>query len=149
MGARLKLGQTGRSAKRRRHQPMAEINVTPFVDVMLVLLIIFMVSAPLLTAGVPIDLPQSEAQPTEISANTEPLTITVDPNGRIFLQDSEIPLDEIGAKLSAIAKLRKQDPVYLRGDTNVNYGALIQVIGKINAAGFERIMLVSNVEEPS
>jgi biopolymer transport protein TolR len=128
---------------------MAEINVTPFVDVMLVLLIIFMVSAPLLTAGVPIELPSSAAQPGESSPDAEPLTVTVGPDGGIYLQDNPVSLEEIGVKLGAIAQLRGQDAVYLRGDSGANYGALMQVMGKINAAGFERIMLVSNVEEPS
>jgi biopolymer transport protein TolR len=146
MGARLDTGG-GARGRRRRHQPMAEINVTPFVDVMLVLLIIFMVSAPLLTAGVPIELPDTSAKPAPASSDAEPLSVTVDPEGRIYLQDSEISLDEIGAKLSAIAQLRGQDPVYLRGDNGANYGQLMQVMGQINAAGFARILLVSNARE--
>ncbi len=146
MGVRLDTGG-GSRARRRRHQPMAEINVTPFVDVMLVLLIIFMVSAPLLTAGVPIELPDTSAKPAPASSDAEPLSITVDPEGRIYLQDSELSLDEIGAKLSAIAQLRSRDPVYLRGDSGANYGQLMQVMGQINAAGFERILLVANLKE--
>lgn len=146
MGVRLETGGGARS-KRRRHQPMAEINVTPFVDVMLVLLIIFMVSAPLLTAGVPIELPETSAKPAPAFSEAEPLSITVDPKGRIYLQDSEISLDEMGTKLSAIAQLRGQDPVYLRGDSSANYGQLMQIMGQINSAGFARILLVSNVKE--
>ncbi|MBX2804844.1 MAG: biopolymer transporter ExbD [Hyphomicrobiales bacterium] len=146
MGARLDVSAGGRK-RRRRHEPIAEINVTPFVDVMLVLLIIFMVSAPLLTSGVPIELPDSSASPAPIPSDANPLSITVDPDGRIYLQDRELSLDEIGAKLSVIAKLRGQDPVYLRGDSGANYGQLMQVMGQINAAGFERILLVSNVRE--
>jgi biopolymer transport protein TolR len=146
MGARLDAGGGGR-ARRQRRQPMAEINVTPFVDVMLVLLIIFMVSAPLLTAGVPIELPDTSAKPAPASSDAEPLSITVDPQGRVYLQDSEVSLDEIGAKLAAIAQIRGQDPVYLRGDSGASYGQLMQVMGQINAAGFARILLVSNAKE--
>lgn len=148
MGAGINTARAGRrNARRSRHQPMAEINVTPFVDVMLVLLIIFMVSAPLLTAGVPIELPETSAQPAETTPDAEPLTITVDSKGAIFLQDSQIAIDDIAAKLGAIGKLRAHDAIYLRGDNGANYGALMQVMGKINAAGFERILLVTNVEE--
>ena len=126
---------------------MSEINVTPFVDVMLVLLIIFMVSAPLLTAGVPIELPDTSAKPAPASSEAEPLSITVDPQGRVYLQESEVSIDEIGTKLAAIAQIRGKDPVYLRGDSGASYGQLMQVMGQINAAGFERILLVSNAKE--
>ncbi len=127
---------------------MAEINVTPFVDVMLVLLIIFMVTAPLLTAGVPVELPASAAQPETDAQDAEPLTVTVGPDGAIYLQDTEIPLEEIGAKLDAIAGARGKGAVFLRADSASNYGALMQVMGRINAAGFERIMLVTAAEGP-
>jgi biopolymer transport protein TolR len=131
--------------RRGRHRPMAEINVTPMVDVMLVLLIIFMVAAPLLTVGVPIELPKSEAQ--QLEGDKEPLTITVDPEGRIFLQETELQLDEIVPKLTAIAKSGYEERIFVRGDRRVDYGVVMRVMGTISAAGFRRIALVSDLEE--
>ena len=135
----------GRRRRRRSARPMAEINVTPMVDVMLVLLIIFMVTAPLLTVGVPIELPKSEAQ--QLEGDKEPLTITVDPEGKIFLQDTEMQLDEIVPKLSAISKSGYEERIFVRGDRRVNYGVVMRVMGTISAAGFRRIALVSDLEE--
>ena len=105
---------------------MAEINVTPFVDVMLVLLIIFMVAAPLLTVGVPVDLPKSEG--SELKSESEPLTVTVDPQGKIFIQSTEIPLTDLQTKLSAITEARKgmDEAIFVRGDKATNYGELMQ-----------------------
>ena len=137
-------GGSGRRA-RRRARPMSEINVTPMVDVMLVLLIIFMVTAPLLTVGVPIELPKSEAQ--QLEGDKEPLTITVDPEGKIFLQETELQLDEIVPKLTAISKNGYDERIFVRGDRRVNYGVVMQVMGTISAAGFHRIALVSDLEE--
>ena len=133
------------SRHRGRRAPMAEINVTPMVDVMLVLLIIFMVTAPLLTVGVPIELPKSEAQ--QLEGDKEPLTVTVDPEGKIFLQDTEIQLDEIVPKLTAISKNGYDERIFVRGDRRVNYGVVMRVMGTISAAGFRRIALVSDLEE--
>jgi biopolymer transport protein TolR len=130
-----------------RRQPMAEINVTPFVDVMLVLLIIFMVTAPLLTAGVPIDLPKSDASASADTSEKEPLIISVDGDGRLFLQETEITLEEIVPKLKAIAKGGADRVIYVRGDASANYGVLVRVMGRINAAGFQRISLVTDIEE--
>ena len=135
----------GRGRGRNRRRTMAEINVTPFVDVMLVLLIVFMVTAPLLTVGVPIELPKSEAK--QLEGDKEPLTITVDPEGKIFLQDTEIKLDEIVPKLTAIAKNGYEERIFVRGDRRVNYGVVMRVMGTISAAGFRRIALVSDLEE--
>jgi biopolymer transport protein TolR len=135
----------GRRRRRRSARPMAEINVTPMVDVMLVLLIIFMVTAPLLTVGVPIELPKSEAQ--QLEGDKEPLTITVDPEGKIFLQDTEMQLDEIVPKLSAISKSGYEERIFVRGDRRVNYGIVMRVMGTISAAGFRRIALVSDLEQ--
>jgi len=146
MGAALQSNSGGNGRRRRRAaRPMAEINVTPMVDVMLVLLIIFMVTAPLLTVGVPIELPKSEAQ--QLEGDKEPLTISVDPEGKIFLQDTELQLDEIVPKLTAIAKNGYEERIFVRGDRRVNYGVVMRVMGTISAAGFRRIALVSDLEE--
>jgi len=123
---------------------MAEINVTPFVDVMLVLLIIFMVTAPLLTVGVPIELPKTEAK--QLSTGKEPLTITLDSKGGIFLQETKVALDDIVPKLKKIAGTGYTDPIYVRGDKGIDYGAVMQVMGRISSAGFKRVSLVTDVE---
>ena len=138
-------GNGGGRRRRRAARPMSEINVTPMVDVMLVLLIIFMVTAPLLTVGVPIELPKSEAQ--QLEGDKEPLTITVDPEGKIFLQDTEIKLDEIVPKLTAIAKNGYEERIFVRGDRRVNYGVVMQIMGTISGAGFRKLALVSDLED--
>jgi biopolymer transport protein TolR len=132
---------------RSRRQVMSEINVTPMVDVMLVLLIIFMVSAPLLTVGVPIDLPQSQAK--SLDQDKEPLTLSVNDQGKVFLQNDEIGLGDLVAKLEAVAQARggKEARVYVRGDKNVNYGAMMQVMGRLSSAGFHRVALVTEFEQ--
>jgi biopolymer transport protein TolR len=124
---------------------MAEINMTPMVDVMLVLLIIFMVAAPLLTVGVPIDLPESQAGALE--GDNEPLAISVSSDGKIFLQDTEVALDEIVPKVSAIAKAGFDERIYVRGDQSVDYGTVMALMGRLNAAGFKRIGLVTEQEQ--
>jgi biopolymer transport protein TolR len=131
--------------KRRKSRPMSEINVTPFVDVMLVLLIVFMVSAPLLTSGVPVDLPEAQAKPLAIEK--EPITITVDPEGRIFLQESEIEIDGLVEKLSAVATEGVDERIYVRGDKTASYGTIMRVMGIINGAGYRHIGLVA-LKEP-
>ena len=135
--------------RRHRRQPvMAEINVTPMVDVMLVLLIIFMVSAPLLTVGVPIDLPQTQAASLD-QADKEPLAISVDTEGKVFLQNSEIKIDELVPKLRAIAEARggSDERIYVRGDKTVDYGTVMKVMGRLSAAGFRKVALVTEVEQ--
>ena len=137
-------GGSRRGGGRRRRRSTgikSEINVTPFVDVILVLLIIFMVSAPMLTSGVPIDLPESQAKP--LSADKDPISITIDPNGKIFLQDTEIPLDGIVPKLKAIATTGYDERIFVRGDKTSNYGAIMQVMGLISSAGYRNIGLVT------
>jgi len=127
---------------------MSEINVTPFVDVMLVLLIVFMVSAPLLTVGVPIDLPQSQAK--ALPQDNEPLTVSVNVDGQIFLQNNPIKLDDLVAKLKAVIDARHGDPnelIYVRGDKKVDYGAMMRVMGRISGAGYHRVALVTDVEQ--
>ena len=128
---------------------MSEINVTPFVDVMLVLLIIFMVSAPLLTVGVPIDLPQSQAK--ALDQDREPLTVSVNGKGQVFLQNSEIKVEDLVAKLEAITQARggTDERIYVRGDRKVDYGTVMRVMGRLSAAGFHRVALVTEVEQGS
>ncbi|MBN9435282.1 MAG: protein TolR [Bosea sp.] len=137
-------GGGGRRAGRRRRRStavMSEINVTPFVDVILVLLIIFMVSAPMLTAGVPIDLPETQAK--ALSADKDPISITIDPAGKIFLQETEVTLDELIPKLKAIATTGYDERIFVRGDKSSNYGAIMQVMGAISGAGYRNIGLVT------
>ncbi|SHG73726.1 Cell division and transport-associated protein TolR (TC 2.C.1.2.1) [Kaistia soli DSM 19436] len=134
-------GRRGARRRRRSTAIMSEINVTPFVDVILVLLIIFMVSAPMLTSGVPINLPESEAK--ALSADKDPISITIDPTGKIFLQDTEIPADEIVPKLKAIATTGYDERIFVRGDKSSNYGAIMQVMGLISGAGYRNIGLVT------
>jgi biopolymer transport protein TolR len=143
---------TAAVAGRRRHRRrpvMAEINVTPMVDVMLVLLIIFMVSAPLLTVGVPIDLPQTQAK--SLDQDREPLTVSLNVKGQVFLQNTEIPLEEVVAKLKAVTEARGglDERIYVRGDRQVDYGTVMKVMGRISAAGFRRVALVTEVEQGS
>ncbi|MBO6757860.1 MAG: protein TolR [Roseibium sp.] len=137
----------GRRRRRRRTQPISEINVTPFVDVMLVLLIIFMVAAPLLTVGVPIDLPETRANALE--GDTEPITISVNSAGQIYIQDTEIAIEEVVPKLEAIAESGYDERIYVRGDQDADYGTMMQVMGRINAAGFKRLGLVTLEEQDS
>ena len=137
----------GRRGGRGRYQPMAEINVTPFVDVMLVLLIIFMVTAPLLTVGVPIDLPKTKAN--QLSSEKEPLTVSIGSEGKVFLQEREIGLDEIVPKLVAITKEGYDQRIFVRGDGEANYAAVMKVMGALSAAGFRRLALVTAQEDPA
>ena len=135
--------------RHRRRAVMSEINVTPMVDVMLVLLIIFMVSAPLLTVGVPIDLPQTQAK--SLDQDKEPLTVSVNTDGKVFLQNSEIQVDELVVKLKAVTEARGgfDERIYVRGDRKVDYGTVMRVMGRLSAAGFRRVALVTEVEQGS
>ncbi|WP_183393378.1 protein TolR [Hansschlegelia beijingensis] len=139
-------GSSGHGARRRRRSHvMSDINVTPMVDVMLVLLIIFMVSAPLLTVGVPIDLPQTSANP--LNEEKEPLTITVKNDGAVFLQETPIEVDELAPRLIAITNSGYEERIYVRGDRNVNYGQVMKVMGTLSSAGFRRVALVTELEQ--
>lgn len=131
----------GRGAWRSRLKPNSDINITPMVDVMLVLLIIFMVTAPLLTAGVAVDLPKTRAK--LLSQDKEPLTITIEKSGKIFLQETEIAAAELVPRLTAIAENGYDQRIFVRGDKAVDYGTVMQVMGELNAAGFRRIGLVT------
>ncbi len=138
----------GRRRRRRKTRPMSEINVTPFVDVMLVLLIIFMVAAPMLTVGVPVELPRTaaDALPAE---QEEPLTVTLTEDGRIMIQTSEVESGELLPRLRAIAAERSGNRVFLRADGAIPYGRVVQVMGALNAGGFANIGLVTDPDGPS
>ena len=131
---------------RRRYfrPPMSQINVTPFVDVMLVLLVIFMITAPLLTVGVQVDLPETEAGP--ISGDDEPLSLSIDRNNIIFLQETEIALDALVPKLIAISERRTDMRIFVRADTTISYGRVMEVIGTVNRAGFKKVALVTKLK---
>lgn len=142
-------GRGGRGHRRRgRHHGMiSEINVTPFVDVMLVLLIIFMVAAPLLTVGVPIDLPETQAN--AMNSETQPITISVNQQGQVYLQETEIAVDEVVPKLEAIAQTGYDERIYVRGDRAADYGTIMQVMARISAAGYRNLGLVTLQEQDS
>ena len=143
MGASLNSGNS-RSGRGRRngYTQMSEINVTPMVDVMLVLLIIFMVAAPLLTAGVEVDLPESEAG--AINAQVEPLEVFVTKSGKVMFQESEVAIDELAPKIGAILASKPDLPVYVKGDKDIDYGRIMQVMGKLNAGGITKVALVTD-----
>ncbi len=135
----------GRRRRSKRHAPMSEINVTPFVDVMLVLLIIFMVAAPLLTVGVPIDLPETAAK--QLNSETQPISISVREGGQVFLQETEITAEELIPKLKAIAKNGYEERIYMRGDKTTDYGTVMRLMGALNQAGYKKIGLVTLQEQ--
>lgn len=144
MGGQLHSSGRGRARGGRRggrRQPMSEINVTPFVDVMLVLLIIFMVTAPLLTAGVEVDLPESGA-PT-LTEQVEPLTVSINSEGLIFIQETEVALDELVPKLLAITERQTEARIFVRGDRAIAYGRVMEVMGAVNGAGFSNVALIT------
>lgn len=132
--------------RRRRVRPMSEINVTPFVDVMLVLLIVFMVTAPLLTVGVPVDLPKTKAQ--ALSQDREPLTVTLKRDGNIYLQNTRVDEDDLVPKLTAISSNGYDQRIFVRGDKSVDYGRVMEVMALISSAGFTHIGLVTDVARP-
>ncbi|WP_075997230.1 protein TolR [Salaquimonas pukyongi] len=134
-----------RHRRHNRHKPINEINVTPFVDVMLVLLIIFMVAAPLLTVGVPIDLPETRAN--QLNSETQPITISVNEAGQVYLQETEIPMNELVAKLGAIARNGYEERIYVRGDRAAAYGNVMRVMGLISQAGYKRLAMVTLQEQ--
>ena len=134
-----------RSSRRRRRQPMSAINVTPFVDVMLVLLIVFMVTAPLLTVGVTVDLPKTTSSP--LPGQDEPLSVTVDHDGKVYLQDSALSVEELGPRLRAISERKPDARVFVRGDKVIDYGRVMEVVGAIHAAGFSKVALVTEFDE--
>ena len=146
MGAKLgNGGGVGAGRRNGRYMPMSEINVTPFVDVMLVLLIIFMVAAPLLTVGVPIDLPETQAR--ALNSETQPITVSINEQGQIYLQETEIGIDEVVPKLEAIASTGYDERIYVRGDRTADYGTVMRVMARISAAGYRNLGLVTLQEQ--
>jgi biopolymer transport protein TolR len=150
MNAASSSGSGGRRRGGRRKAVMAEINVTPMVDVMLVLLIIFMVSAPLLTVGVPLDLPQTQAKSLE--QDKTPLQLSVDIKGKVFINDTEVAISELVPKLKAITDSRgngMEERIFMRADKKADYGTVAKVMGLLSGAGFKRLALVTEVEQGS
>jgi len=144
MAAGIQMTERGRRARRRR--PISEINVTPFVDVMLVLLIVFMVTAPLLTVGVPVDLPKTRAQ--ALGQDREPLSVTIKRGGQIYLQNTPIADENLVPKLAAIAANGYEQRIFVRGDKDVDYGRVMAVMGMLSEAGFTHIGLVTDIAHP-
>ena len=126
---------------RSKKEPMSEINVTPFVDVMLVLLIIFMVTAPLLTVGVQVDLPETSAD--TLPEESEPLTLTINSKGEVFIQETKIEFDNLIKKILAVSNNRTDTRIYVRGDKTINYGRVLEVMGKLSGSGFTKVALIS------
>jgi biopolymer transport protein TolR len=147
MGA--SLAGAGKGGRRRRGVPrygaMAEINMTPFIDVMLVLLIIFMVAAPLLATGVPIDLPETKA--SALNIDQKPVSVAIDEKGELFLMDQPVRMDELVARLQAAAKAGFDERIYVRGSRAVNYGRVAEVMSLITAAGYKKVALVTEQEK--
>ena len=127
--------------KRSDREPMSEINVTPFVDVMLVLLIIFMVTAPLLTVGVQVDLPETSAD--TLPEESEPLTLTINSKGEVFIQETKIEFDNLITKILAVSKNRTDTRIYVRGDKTINYGRVLEIMGLLSGSGFTKVALIS------
>ena len=127
--------------KRSDREPMSEINVTPFVDVLLVLLIIFMVTAPLLTVGVQVDLPETSAD--TLPEESEPLTLTINSKGEVFIQETKIEFDNLIKKILAVSNNRTDTRIYVRGDKTINYGRVLEVMGKLSGSGFTKVALIS------
>lgn len=144
MGASVGGKQSGRGRGRFKgaYRPSAEINVTPLVDVMLVLLIVFMVAAPLLTAGVPVDLPNSEAKPITDEEN-KPIEITLDKDGKVFIGETEVEKARLVPMLSAMTEGQTDRRIYIRGDQSLAYGGIMELIGAVNGAGFTKVALIS------
>lgn len=132
---------------RRRTRPMSEINVTPMVDVMLVLLVIFMVTAPLLTVGVEVDLPKADGP--AIKGQDEPLAVTIDRDGRIYVQDTGIELETLAARLEAVSESNRDIRIFVRGDGGINYGRVMEVMGAIHAGGFTKVALITQPPDAS
>jgi len=135
-----------RLRRRLRGRPMTEINVAPFVDVMLVLVVIFMIAAPLLTVGVPVDLPKAAVNP--LNEEKEPLIITLDAEGRVYLQESEVEQDALIPSLVAVSNANPDLRVFVRGDRTINYGRVMEIMGMVSEAGFSKVALIAEVPIP-
>lgn len=142
MGAQL-AGKGGGRGRRRGYRAMAEINMTPFIDVMLVLLIVFMVAAPLLTVGVPVDLPKTNAAPLE--AQKKPLFVTVQANGGLYVQEQAVTINDLVPLLLSVTENDQEARILVRGDAQIAYGRMLEVMGTMSAAGFKKVGLVAEL----
>ena len=145
MGMGVQSSGGGRRGKRRAYRPNSEINVTPLVDVMLVLLIVFMVTAPLLTVAVPVDLPKTSAK--SASQDKEPLVITVDKNGQVYLQETAMGTDVLVSRLQAITGANPDARIFVRGDRDLSYGKIMEVMGLVTSAGYTKVALVAELPQ--
>ena len=141
MGANRGFNGGLRGRKVGSYRPMSEINVTPMVDVMLVLLVVFMITAPLLTVGVPVDLPKANSP--VIAGQDEPLVVTLDATGKLYLQETVVALDKLVARLAAVTEARKETRIFVRGDRRIAYGKVMEVMSRVNVAGFTRVALIT------
>ncbi len=142
----IQVQQRPRGRRNARQSVMSEINITPFVDIMLVLVVILMVAAPLLTLGVPVDLPEASVAP--VNQEREPLILTVDKEGRIYMQDAEIEAEALVPRLVAVAETNEELRIFVRGDREINYGRVMEVMGLVNRAGFTRVALIAEAPTP-
>jgi biopolymer transport protein TolR len=142
MGMSVSNGRGG-GKRKSAYRPLSEINVTPFVDVMLVLLIVFMVAAPLLTVGVPVDLPQAKAP--NLSQQEEPLVVSLRADGTLYLQDTLVPAEALVPRLQAVTGANPEARIYVRGDKSISYGQVMSVMGTIASAGFTKVALVTEL----
>jgi biopolymer transport protein TolR len=147
MAAQMMNAGGGRSGRRRYTRPVSDINITPFVDVMLVLLVVFMVTAPMMTVAVPVDLPKTQAH--TLNQDKEPLVISADAQGHIYLQDKALRLDELVPKLKAITGANPDARIFVRGDKNLAYGMIMEIMGSISSAGFTKVALVAELPNPA
>ncbi|MBN8533910.1 MAG: biopolymer transporter ExbD [Rhizobiales bacterium] len=138
-------GGGGKRRRSRKSAPMAEMNMIPFIDVMLVLLVIFMVAAPLLTVGVPVELPKTGA--SQLNIEQKPIAVTIDERGKIFLQEKEVALDRLGPEIQAIAKEGFDERIYIRGAAQVNYGRVAEVLAALKTAGYTKTALINQPQE--
>ncbi len=129
---------------RSKHQLVSEINITPLVDVMLVLLVIFMVTAPMMISGINVDLPETKSTP--VAGSDEPLAVSIDKHGKVYIMDSKIEENNLIEKLKAITKAKMDTRIFVRGDKNLSYGKIMAVVGEINAAGFSKVALITNIK---
>ncbi len=146
MAAQIISGSSGRRGSRYSRRQVSDINVTPFVDVMLVLLVVFMVTAPLMTVAVPVDLPKTQAH--TMSQDKEPLVVSIDAQGHVFLMDKGLKLDELVPKLKAITGTNAEARIFVRGDKDLAYGRIMEVMGTISSAGFTKVALVAELPHP-
>jgi len=137
----------GRKRKSHRSDVFSEINITPMVDVMLVLLVIFMVAAPMMTTGVTVDLPDSKASP--VPGQDEPLAVSITANGDVWIQKTKVPLKDFEKKLRAVTNEKKETRIFVRGDKSVDYGKIMQVVGEINEAGYNKVALITETGTPT